>query len=79
VIPDRLKQVIFRELDLEEFELEESTTAAMVPGWDSLSHIRVIAAVEEEYGIRFKPLEIIRLLNVGQLQELIDRKRIQSP
>jgi acyl carrier protein len=46
----------------------------MVPGWDSLSHVRVIIAIEENYGIRFKTLEIIRLKNVGQLQRVIDAK-----
>jgi acyl carrier protein len=74
VISDRLKYVILRELDLEEFEIVESTTASMVPGWDSLSHIRIITAVEAEFGVRFKTLEVLRLTNVGDLQTLLDTK-----
>jgi acyl carrier protein len=46
----------------------------MVPGWDSLRHVRIIMAVEESFGIRFRTLEVIRLKNVGELQTLIDRK-----
>ena len=54
--------------------MQDDTTASMVPGWDSLSHIRIITSIEEGYGIRFKTVEVIRLKNVGQLQRLIDAK-----
>jgi acyl carrier protein len=74
VISDRLKRVILKELDLSEFPLEASTVADKVPGWDSLNHTRIIMAVEAEFGIHFKAIEVIRLRNVGDLQALIDRK-----
>lgn len=74
MISDRLKNAILRELDLDDFDIVESTTANMVPGWDSLSHIRILTAIEAEYGIRFKTLEVLRLRNVGDLQALADKK-----
>lgn len=73
MISSRLKEVILRELDLDEFPIEETTVAHMVPGWDSLSHIRILTAVEAEYGLRFRSVELIRLRNIGDLQALIDR------
>jgi acyl carrier protein len=33
----------------------------------------VICAVENEYGTRFKSLELLKLRNVGDLQALVDR------
>ena len=74
MISDRLKQVILRELDLDDWDLQDYTTADTVPGWDSLSHARIIIAIEESYGIRFRTLEIIRVKNVGELQALVDSK-----
>lgn len=74
MISDRLKQVILRELELDDWEIDASTTADTVPGWDSLSHVRIIAAVEDAFGIRFQTSEIVRLRNVGQLQALVDGK-----
>ncbi len=74
MISEKLKQVILKELKLDSFEIGDETTASMVPGWDSLRHIRVIMAIEEAFGIRFKTLEVIRLKNVGELQKLIDGK-----
>lgn len=63
-----------RELNLEEFDMVDSTTASMVPGWDSLKHVRIIMAIEEAYDLRFRTLEVIRLKSVGELQALIDKK-----
>lgn len=74
-ISDRLKAVILKELDLDAFDLTAETTADQVPGWDSLSHVRILAAVEREYGVRFSTMEALRLNNVGDLQALADRKR----
>jgi acyl carrier protein len=74
MISDRLQKVILAELQLDQFPFEDSTVADMVPGWDSLSHARVIAAVEAAYGIHFSTVDVIRLKNVGDLQRLIDRK-----
>jgi len=74
MISDRLSRGLLTELHLDGFPLAEETTANQVPGWDSLSHVRIICAVEKEFGVRFKSLEVVRLSNVGQLQDLVDKK-----
>jgi len=74
MVSEKLKSVILKELELEEFDIGDATTADLVPGWDSLRHVRIIMAVEEAFGIRFRTLEAIRLKNVGELQALIDKK-----
>jgi acyl carrier protein len=74
VISPRLKKVILDQLGLEDWDLRDDTTASQVPGWDSLNHAVVIAAVENEYGVRFKHRDILRLARVGDLQALLDGK-----
>ncbi len=49
-------------------------TAADVDEWDSLRHIRLVAAVEKKFGLSFSAAEIGRLQNVGQLVSLIESK-----
>jgi len=75
MISDRLKSVILKELKLDEFTIEDETRADQVPGWDSLNHINVILAIEKEYGLRFKGVEVLRCKNIGDLQKLIDSKQ----
>ncbi len=74
MISDKLKQIILNELNLKEFDLKDETTANQVPGWDSFNHINVILAVEKEYNVKFKGLEILRVKNIGELQKLVDSK-----
>ena len=47
MISERLKKLVLRELDLDDYDFKEETTANMVPGWDSLSHIQIIVAIEK--------------------------------
>jgi acyl carrier protein len=78
VISDQLKKAILDELDLQDWDLRDETRASEVPGWDSLRHIGIIAAVEKKFGIRFRRLEIVTLKCVGELQTLVDRKRAEG-
>ena len=74
MISQQLKQVILEQLDLDDFELDETTLACDVPGWDSLSHVAVLCAVEAAFGIRFRTIETLRLKNIGDLQALVDKR-----
>lgn len=74
MISDELKAVILGALKLDDWELTDSTLAAEVPGWDSLSHVNVVLAVEKHFGVRFKNVEVLRLTNVGDLQRLLNSK-----
>ena len=74
MISDRLKRLVLEVLTLDDFPMTDVTIASQVPGWDSLSHVRILAAIEKEYGIRFRALEVVRLRNVGELQTLVDKK-----
>lgn len=75
MISEELKKIIKSELQLNDsINLNDSTTANDVPGWDSLKHINIITSVENNFNIKFKGLEILRIKNLGDLQQLIDKK-----
>jgi acyl carrier protein len=68
--------VIFREsLDNDSLTLTEATTANNVPGWDSITHVLIVVAVEKKFRIKFTAGEIQRLQNVGGLAALIRSKQ----
>jgi acyl carrier protein len=74
MISEGLKKIVLRELDLDDYDFNEEITANMVPGWDSLSHIQIIVAIEKNYKIKFTGIEILKIKNMGELQRLIDSK-----
>jgi acyl carrier protein len=75
MIKHDLKRVILDELGLDDWQMDDETTAAEVPGWDSLSHSNVILAVEKAFGVRFSNVEVLKLNSIGDLQRLLDSKR----
>ena len=74
MISPELKQVILKELDLDDFDMTDETIAPQVPGWDSLNHVNIVLAVEHHFKVKFKRYEVLRLKNVGDLQKLVDSK-----
>jgi acyl carrier protein len=78
LISDELKVVILRALDLDDYPINAETLASQVPGWDSLNHIRVITAVEDAFGVRFKSQEVMRLKSIGDLDALV-RSKARAP
>jgi acyl carrier protein len=77
MVSEELKKVILSALKLDEWDINDATTAPQVPGWDSLNHINVIVAVEKHFNLRFKSIEVLKLKTVGDLQKLIDSKHSQ--
>lgn len=66
---------IFREVfDDETIEPIGEMTAADVPEWDSLSNIRLVVSVEEEFGIQFSTGQVAGLKNVAEFVTVIQEK-----
>ena len=69
---------IFREVfDDDNITPTAKMTANDVSTWDSLSNIRLVVAVEEEFGIRFSTGEVASLSNVGEFVAVI-QQRVQK-
>ena len=63
---------IFRDVfDDETLTISEATTAADVEDWDSLTHITLLATVEDEFGVKFSMKAVQGLKNVGELADLV--------
>ena len=66
---------VFRDVfDDARIEVGPETTADDIEDWDSLEHIRLIAAVEEEFGVRLKMGEVSTMKNVGEMAEIIQKR-----
>jgi acyl carrier protein len=69
-------QEIFRDvLDDDSIVLKNDTTADDVDGWDSLTHIQLIVALEKHFKIKFTSKEILHWKNVGEMVMSIKTKK----
>lgn len=62
-------------MDIDDADLADETTASDVEEWDSLSHVRLIIAIERSYGIKFSNAEIEGLKKFGDIVTLVLQKK----
>ena len=74
IVAEKLTRTFRFVFDDPNLELKRSTSANEVEGWDSITYINLIVAIESEFRIRFTTAEITALKNVGELADLIGRK-----
>ena len=66
---------IFRDVfDDDSIIVDETTTAADIDDWDSLTHINLLASIEDEFGIRFQMKDVVSMKNVGEMADLIEEQ-----
>ena len=73
-IIEKMTEIYCRVLKLDSIILVPETTAKDIEGWDSLANIQIILEIEKHYGIKFQLHEIQKLLNVGDMLDLIEKK-----
>lgn len=66
---------IFREVfDDEGLVLEDATGQDDIADWDSLMHINLVFAIEQEFSIKFSMDEVTAMKNFGMIAALIQEK-----
>lgn len=69
-----LNAVFCEVFDDEGILIKPEMTANDIDGWDSLSHVNLIVAVETRFRIRFNQKELLTFKNVGDLLRSIESK-----
>lgn len=70
-IYNKLNEVFRDVFDDNSIEVNDATTADDIEDWDSLNHITLIGAIENEFNLTFKMGEISGMKNVGEMVEII--------
>ena len=69
-----LNNIFIDTLDDPEIIINENTQASDVDGWDSLTHIMLVVAVEKQFNIKFTSKEILAWQNVGDMMNCMLNK-----
>lgn len=69
-IYERLEAVFRDVFDDDSIVLTSETTADDIEDWDSIEHITLISAVEDEFKMRFTMGEVSGMKNVGEMVQI---------
>lgn len=68
---EQLNEVFRDVFDDDSITVNDTTTSNDIEEWDSLEHINLIAAVEQEFGMRFSMGQVVSMKNVGEMVDII--------
>ena len=73
-IVQKLTPVFRKVFGDENLELTDELSALDVENWDSLSHMLLIAEVENKFAIKFRLKDLNKMANVGDMIAIISSK-----
>lgn len=71
---DKLKQVFNSVFQIPPDQVLDTLSPEGVTGWDSLGHVRLVTALQDEFGVEFEVDEIMRMENVAGIKAILEPK-----
>ena len=56
-------------------EITESSSPETIESWDSVQHLNLVLAMEEQFAVQFDPEEMDQMKNMGEIAGLLDKKQ----
>lgn len=75
---ESLEELFARVLRVPIAVIEDSTTPKSLLAWNSLRHIEIVVAVENNYGVVFSTAEILALQSVKGFRETLSKKGVTA-
>ncbi len=64
---ERVIRIVSKVMGIPVDEITEQSSSQTAPTWDSLNHMNLIMALEEEFEVQFSDDQIMRMVNVGAI------------
>ncbi|MGH8605426.1 MAG: acyl carrier protein [Gammaproteobacteria bacterium] len=72
---EQVRRIVADVLAIDEGQVTEDLGPSSAGNWDSMNHLRIVAAIEEEFGISFTMEEVQAIGTVKALEKLVADKR----
>ena len=71
---ERIRKIIAEILKVNENSIQEDTAIGDIPSWDSLNQLRILAAVESEFGIQFTPDVLMEMEDFSDIVHAVEER-----
>ena len=78
IMLEKMKAIIAEQLDIEESQIEVTTSFKEDLGVDSLDLFELVMALEEEYEVEIPSEDLEKLLTVGDVMNYLKEKGVEA-
>ena len=71
---NKLKQVVSDILEVDIDDINENSSPDNIEKWDSLSHIKLVMAIEVEFNVKLTPDDMMDMLSVKLIKMILAEK-----
>jgi len=71
---NKLRQVVSDMLEVDIDDINENSSSDNIEQWDSLSHIKLVMAIEAEFNVKLTPEEMMDMLSVKLIKKILEDK-----
>jgi acyl carrier protein len=77
MIEEKLKKVIANVFKIESTQINDDTSVDTVDAWDSLKHLNLVLAIEQEFNISFTEEQSVEILNYPLIKMTLQEHGIE--
>ena len=75
-VSERLRAIVAQTFQVPIEQIDDDTTPAVLPAWDSLGQMDLIMALEREFSIEFGLEDIMLMNSVGEIRSLLEKRNV---
>jgi acyl carrier protein len=73
---NRVRSIASDVFQVDSGALTTDSSPETIETWDSVQHLNLVLALEEQFGFQFAPEEMDEMRSLGQIANLISAKRV---
>lgn len=68
---ESIKEIVSEVFGVDEEDVTPDTSPETIDNWDSMNHLKLVTAIEEEFSINLTMNEVESITNVGTLMDVV--------
>lgn len=68
---EKLKQLMAEVFEIDPRQVMEDATINNLEGWDSLNHLRLVAAIEGQFHVKLSQDDIVRMISFQKIVSIL--------
>jgi acyl carrier protein len=78
ILTERVQDIIASTFGLDPSQVPPEASARTLPAWSSLAHLRLLSAIEQEFGIGLTMNEMISMDSISAIKRVLAGKGIEA-